>query len=290
MKKLVAILFLVSGLPVFAQMDRIDSLLNDLIYTDNDLVMMLEKPVKFDFVYMGANFNSNSFYEGREIGSDLFNVSGHAFYYSSTGLFAGVSGIWFDGYTPSYSATTLSAGFRSSIDKRNLFTFKASYARLLYYKPDTSSEDPYKNNFSLGLSFRKKWIGARVSSSYLFGEENKINISTGVYSNLTLKRFGKSNKIYVAPEATSFLGSETVEIRKNGQNNHQTTTDLTEVYSLLNTQLYFPLGISLGNFDLEVGCSINFPTTQDVNISYPVKSSFSAYLLYILPVQKKEKE
>jgi len=289
MKKIIVLLLLISGIvPAFAQTDRIDSLLNDLVYNDNDPLMMPEKPVKFDFISTGINFNSNTFYAGREVGIDkMFNITGHLFYYNSTGLFIGASGNWFDQLTPSYSATTLSAGFSKAVDKKKLFTFRTSYSRFLYYKPDTASYYPYKNNFSLGLSFRKNWIGARISSNLLFGEEYKFNISTGLYSRFTLIKLGKYNKIYMAPEVSAFMGSETIATTKGGSGDGNQTINTKEVYSLLNTQLYIPIGISIGDFDLEFNYSVNFPTTQDASITYPVSSFYTISIGYMLPISKK---
>lgn len=276
-----------SGIPTFAQTDKIDSLLNDLIYNDSDPLIMPEKPVKFDFLYTGANYNSNTFYAGREIGSNMLNVSGNLFYYSSTGLFIGASGSWYNQLTPGYSNTTLSTGFSKAIDKKKLFTFRTSYSRFIYYKPDTASNYPYNNNFNLGLSFRKNRIGMRVAGNLLFGDEYKINLSTAIYSRFTLIKLGKYNKIYTAPEVSAFLGSETVSTTKTNSQNTDQTTNLKDVFSLLNTQLYVPLGLSIGNFDFEFSYSVNLPTTQDVNISYPLNTFYSVSIGYMLPIAKK---
>lgn len=285
--KLIVAVLLTFSLPSFAQVDRIDSLLNDLVFNESDPLIIPEKPVKFDFIYTGANYNSNTFYAGREVSSDMYNVSGYLFYYNSSGLYAGVSGLWFDQLTPSYANTTLSTGFSKAIDKNKLFTFRTSYSHFFYYKTDSVSIYPYTNNFSLGMSFRKKWIGARVSGSLLFGDDNKITISSAIYSRLTLIKLGKYNKIYTSPELSFFLGPETVSSTKISVQDTLTSAGIKDAYSLLNTQLYMPVGISLGNFDFEFSYSLNFPTTQDVNITYPTKSYFVISIGYLLPIRKK---
>lgn len=287
MKKLIVIAFLMSGITAFGQTDKIDSLLNDLVYNDSDPLIMPEKPVKFDFLYVGANYSSNSFYAGREIGSDMFNVSGNIFYYNSNGLFIGASGSWFDQLTPSYSNTTLSAGFSKSLDKKKLFTFRTSYSRFIYYKPDSGSYYPYENNFNLGLSFRKNWISVRVGGNLLFGEESRVNFSTALYSRFTIVKLGKYNKIYTAPEVSAFFTTETVSTTKSNSLNADQTTDYEDVFGLLNTQIYVPLGLSVGNFDFEFSYSLNLPLTQDANISYPAKNYYSVSIGYMLPIAKK---
>ena len=283
MKKLIIFLMIMSGTQLFAQTDKIDSLLNDLVYNDSDPLIMPEKPVKFDFLYAGGSLSSKSFYAGREIGSDMLSITGNIFYYNSTGLFMGVSGNWYDQLTPAYSNTTVSAGFSTALDKKKLFTFRTSYSRFIYNTPDTASYYPYANNLNLGLSFRKSWIGLRVSGNLLFGDESRINISPALFTRFTIIKLGKYNKIYTAPEVSAFFTSETVSTTQNTD----PTLNTDEVFGLLNTQLYVPLGISVGNFDFEFSLSQNIPTTNDVNISYPAKTFYSVSVGYMVPIVKK---
>lgn len=281
------LVLLVSGIQASAQTDKIDSLLNDLVYNDSDPLIMPEKPVKFDFLYAGANYSSNSFYAGREIGTDMFNITGNLFYYSSTGLFLGASGSWYDQLTPAYSSTTISAGYSRAIDKKKLFTFRTSYSRFIYYKPDSSSYYPYQNNFNLGVSFRKSWIGARIGGNLLFGDESKINVSSALYTRFTLLKLGKYNKIYIAPEVSAFFSTETINTTLTNSQNAEPTINLEDRFGLLNTQIYVPLGLSIGSFDMEVSCSFNLPSTQDVNFEYPTKMFYSFSVGYMLPIAKK---
>lgn len=144
---------------------------------------------------------------------------------------------------------------------------------------------PYKNNLNLGLSFRKKWIGARISSNHLFGEDYKISISAGVYSRVTILKFDKYNKLYIVPDLSCFFSEETASVTGSGQGSADQTSELKDVYGLLNTQLNIPVGISLSDFDIEFNYAINFPTTQDVNISYPVKAFYGFSIGYMLPIK-----
>ena len=284
MKKFIVIMLLIQSVSAFAQADRIDSLLNDLIYNASDPLIIPEKAVKLDFLYAGAYYSNNTFYAGREIGSNIFNIAGNLFYYNSAGFFAGISGIWYDQFTPAYSNTTLSAGFSKALDKKKLLTFRTSYSRFIYNNADSDIYYPYTNNLNLGLSFRKKWIGIRLAGNLLFGEENKLNFSTTVYSRFTIIKLGNYNKIYTAPQVSAYFSTESVStIVINSQTNDQ-TADYKDVFSLLNTQFCLPLGLSVGNFDFELSYFLNLPTTRDVNISYPVKSLYSFSIGYMLPI------
>ncbi len=283
MKALLIIIILMSGISAFGQTDRIDSLLNDLIYNDSDPLEMPEKPVKFDFFYAGLNYNSNSYYAGREIGNDMSNLSGNLFYYHASGIFVGAFGCWYDEIEPSYTNTVISAGYSKILDKKKRFTFRTSYSRYFYNQSDSDSYS-YKNNINLGMSFRKKWIGGKIGTNILFGEESKINLSAAIYSRINIYKFSKYNKIYAAPEISVLCSKETVSTTKTSSQNPDDSTDYDDLFGLLNTQIYIPAGISVGNFDFEFSYSINLPNTRDVNISYPVTSFYSISFGYMLPI------
>ncbi|MFO7657007.1 MAG: hypothetical protein R6W78_08060 [Bacteroidales bacterium] len=70
----------------------------------------------------------------------------------------------------------------------------------------------------------------------------------------------------------------------SSQQSGSSATRIKEVYGLLNTQFYLPLCIYLGDFDIELGYSLNIPRSQDAGISYPVGSFFSFSLGYLLPI------
>lgn len=274
MKKLVIISLFLSCFSVFAQGDRIDSLLNDLIYNDSALVEILFKPVKYDFIYTGASFNNKTFYAGRETGTDMINVSGYLYYFSHLGLFAGASGLWYDQLTPGYTSTTLTLGYGHYLDKKHLFRLKGSYSRYIYNNSDTITTYPYENNANLNFSFKKKWFGTRISANYSFGKEENISFTPTVYSSFYFWKFGKNNKFYFGPEVSCYFSSETIN----------SSTDPEEVFGLLNTQLYTPLSINFGNLELQFAYYLNFPITQDTEYSYSVASSYSVSVFYLIPI------
>lgn len=276
MKKLVFILLFSTCLSVFAQGDRIDSLLNDLIFNDSTYIELIQSS-KYDIIYAGTSFNNKTYYAGREVGSDLINGTGHLYYFSHTGLYAGASGLWYDQLSPSYNSTTLSLGYGHAIGKKNLFRAKATYSRFIYNDTSSTTSYPYDNNINLALSFRKNWYGARISGNYLFGDESTINFMPSIYTSFYFWKFGKNNKFYFGPEISSYFGTETIN----------TSSGTQDVFGLLNTQVYIPLGINLGNFELQFGYTLNLPYTQDGETSYPVSSSYSVSASYMIPIEIK---
>lgn len=233
---------------------------------------------KYDFLYTGLNFNNKTFYAGREIGDDMIGASGHLFYFSHTGIYAGASGVCYDQMYPQYNSTTLSLGYSHAIGKKKYFYAKGSYSRFIHNQQDTSSYYPYENNANIGLSFRKKWFGARVSGNVLFGDETVINFSPSIYSNFYFLKFGTQNKMYFTPEVSAYFSKDTILVN----------TGTESSFGLMNTQIYLPLGIYLGNFDIQLSYAINFPYNQDDNQDYPISSYFGLSVSYMLPIARKE--
>lgn len=283
MKQISIVILLVLCLPVWSQQDRIDSLLNDLLYNENQPLVYLETPAHYNFLYIGSTLNNSTFYAGREIGNNKLNVSCNVFYYNSKGFFIGSAGNWYSQQAPGYSSTTLTAGYYKQINKKKTLNFRTSYSRFLYYQPDTLYTYPYKNSLNAGLTFRKKWFGARLSSSFLFGDEFGANATSSLYSRIGILKFGKQNKIYTMPEISVFIGPESIIEENFSATDSTSTAELKKVYNLLNTQLYLPVNISLGDFDIELACAINFPFTQEANTSYPVSANLSVTVGYFLP-------
>ena len=287
MKRVVLILLAIAYLfPVWSQEDRLDSLLEDVLSDDSEVAKWLYPAPKFQFLYAGTDFDSKTFYAGREIGDQIYNMSGQLFYINSNGLFAGVAGSWYSQLEPGYKNTVVTAGYsKKFINAKNL-SVRASYSHYFYFKPDPDYEYSFSNNLGTGLTFRKKWFGARMSLSFLFGQEFGMNMSANLFSKITLIRLNKFNNIQFEPEVLFFVASEATEIDNSsyisGKSQDPSLSSVSSSYGLLNTQLYLPLSISLGNFDLELGYSINIPSTREENISYPVNSYFSVSLGYMI--------
>lgn len=96
------------------------------------------------------------------------------------------------------------------------------------------------------------------------------------------------------PELSFFLGSESVELdqmgSQSGQQGTQTEITTENKYSLLNTRFYLPVCLYIGDFDLELGYSLNIPSTQDENMDYPLSSYFSFSIGYLIPVFNRKSE
>ena len=283
------IFLLLCGIQVWSQSDRLDSLLNDVLGNDREIRKFLNPPSSFCYLYGTIAGDSKTYYAGRELGDDMVSVNGSLYFMHSFGFFIGASGSWYSQFDPAYGTTITSTGINRAINHKNNLAFRASYSRYFYHSADAETAYRYNNNIGTGLTWKSKWIGGRLSVNLLFGHDFGMNITPNVFSRIPLVRFGKYNKIQIEPELSAFIGAETIESASTGNDNGQisgtqTETITEDVYGLLNTNFYLPVCLYIGDFDLELGYSLNIPTTQEKSISYPVSSFFSVSLGYMLPL------
>ncbi len=284
----VSILMLMSGLSVWSQTDRLDSLLTDVLEDDKQVMRLINPPSSYCYLYAGLAGDSKSYYAGREIGDNMVNISGNIYFLHSKGFFIGTSGSWYSQVDPGYSTTIATAGISRAINQKKSLLFRTSYSRYFYNDGESDTTvHVFNNNLGTGISIRNKWIGGRLALNLLFGQEFGMNITPNVFSRITLARIGKYNKIQLEPEVSMFFGSESVEYNVSGNmggmQGSQSTTDTDVVYGLLNTQFYLPVCIYIGDFDIELDYSLSIPTTQDQD-SYPISSFISFSLGYLLPL------
>jgi len=289
MKKIVIpIIILISGLSAWSQTDRLDSLLNDMVWGNKELMRLLDPPSSYCYMYGGVAGENKTMYAGRELEDNMVAMNGNLYFFHSKGFFLGASGSWYGEPGDGYSNTIASAGINTPLNAKKSLNFRASYSRYFYANSDSAGENPFTNNVGAGISLRNKWIGGRLSLNLLFGQDFGMNVTPALFSRLPVVRFGKYNKIQLEPEISFFIGSESVELEKvggtGGQQGSQTTIETEDAYGLLNTQFYIPVCIYIGNFDIELGYSINIPSTQDDYIDYPASSYFSFSIGYLLPL------
>lgn len=286
---IIYIVLMIVVFPVFSQTDRLDSLLYDVLGDDKEMMKFLAPPPSFCYLYSGFAGNNKTLYAGREIGENMYTISGSIYFFHSKGFFIGTTGSWYSQLSPGYSNTIVTAGFYKALNPKKNLTFRASYNRYFYNSPDGETANIFTNNLGTGLTLRNKNIGGRISFNFLFGQDFGMNVTPNIFSRITIARFGKYNRIQVEPEISIFIGSEVVEYTSAGnltgqQSDSQISSATKDVYGLLNTQFYLPLIIYTGDFDIELGYSVNIPKSQDENTTYPVSSFFSVSLGYLLPL------
>lgn len=274
------------GLSAWSQADRMDSLLTDVFGDDKEMMQFLNPPAINYYLYGSVMSDSKTYYAGRELGDNMYNINGSLYFFHSKGFFIGASGSWYSQLDPGYNTTIMSAGINRPLNQNKSLNFRASYSRYFYHYSDPEVENDFNNNMGTGISLRNKWIGGRLSFNFLFGKDFGMNFIPSIYSHITVARFGDNNTIQLSPDVSVFIGSETVEYENTGQigNPPQESVTTEDAYGFLNTQFNLPVCVYVGNFDIELGYSINIPTTQDESYTYPVSSFFSLSVGYFLPI------
>jgi len=283
------ILMLMSGLPVWSQTDRLDSLLSELLGNDKEMMKLLDPPSVYCYFYGGFAGDDKTFYAESENNDNIYGINGNIYLLHSKGFFAGASSLWFNQSDPVYSTTIATAGYLRALNRKKSLTFRASYNRYFFNRPDSVPDYSFRNNIGTGFTFKNKWIGGRLSMNLMFGPGFGINLAPSVFSRIALVRFGDYNKLQIEPEVSLSIGSETVEYTGTGDlsvtfSGSQLSPATEDVFGLLNMQFFIPVCLYIGNFDFELGYLLNIPATRDESISYPVSSFFTISLGYLLPL------
>ena len=102
------------------EVEEIDLLIEELFFSQQELGELLNEN-KISLIYSSINYNSNTFYSGRSIGVNQFNLSPQISYLNSNGLTISLSGIYLDQFDPAWDLTTISIGYSKWIIKKILF-------------------------------------------------------------------------------------------------------------------------------------------------------------------------
>lgn len=288
MKKYLIPLFWLSGLFfVYAQQEpvnekEIDNIIDELFKEDEFIDELITSISKFQFLYMTVNYNSDTYFSGRDIGIDQYNITPQITYVNSNGLFASVSGIYYSEFEPSWDVTTATLGYSKSFGKNNLFRYSTSYSKYFYAN---EANDIYGNTINLGLGVRnkKRTLGTQIIGTYLFGTEQSYQIASRSYVALNLYKDKKST-LRLWPQLNITAGKQTIELARVTVTNGELFTEYTQndVFDLINTQLSIPLQYNINSFDFELGYNINLPNPIGDEISLDSTGYFNFSISYLL--------
>ncbi len=265
---------------------RIDSLLEDLFFSDDELGKLLLPQKNYQFLYARTSYDSRTFFAGREIGADQYNLTGQLFYLNTNGLFAGVSGAWYSQLDPGYRTTVLTLGFSKDLKKMNFIRYRISYDYFLYNNGNSDFDPLFTSSATTGLTLKSKSLGTRVNSTFLLGKEISTQLSWDFYAFLNLIRFSTYSKLQLKPQALLYFGTESAEFQLNEilidpDTNTEYSVYYKDVWGLMNVQLQLPLSLSLKNFDIEAAWIYNIPQTMGNSQTYPENSFFRISIGYI---------
>ena len=266
--------------------DEIDDLLEELFFSDQQFLdELIESDFSYNFLYTSVSYNNNTFFAGRDTGTNQFNMLPQVSYYHSSGFNASISGIYYQDFAPNWDFTSLSLGYFNTLGNDKSITYNLGYARYMY----SDGYDGYTNSLdiSLGLRNKKRTLGTSISASYLFGTEESYQIVSSSFVNFTLKRTSKF-ALRVRPSLNFIIARQNITIRKIVLEKNQKVfrTFNFDVFDLLNTQFNIPLSLSTKSCDFEFGYNLNFPKTQSNEGALPATNYFNLSIGYLFDFSK----
>ncbi len=283
-KVIVPILMLTFGLSAWAQTDRLDSLLYEVVWNNEEMRMALVPPSSNIYLYGGVGAENNLPYAGSGQKEQMVAMSGTVFFIHSSGLFFGASENWYDDPFSGYNNIMATGGISTFLNAKKSLNFQAWYSRYFYSNINVN-ENYYFNNLVTAISLRNKWIGGRLSVNLFFGQDFDVHFTPSVFSRLPIVRFGKYNKIQFEPEFSAFIGSKTGEPEMILSTSGSQESTSENAYGLVNTRLHLPVCFYIGNFDIELGYSVTVLSVPDENTDYSISSFISFSIGYMLPLK-----
>ena len=266
--------------------DDIDGLLDELFFSDQQFLdELIESDFTYNFLYTSLSYNSNTFFSGRDSGTDQFNLIPQVSYYHSSGFNASISGIYYESFAPSWDFTSLSAGYFNTLGKSKKLTYNIGYTKYFY----SDGYDGFTNSLdvSLGIRNKKRTLGTSISASYLFGTDSSYQLVSSSFANFTLKRTSNF-ALRFRPRLNFIVAKQNITLEKyvfvGGRRVIRSYN--FDVFDLLNTQINIPLSLSLKSWDFELGYNLNLPKALQNESDLSSTGFFNLSVGYLFDLSK----
>jgi hypothetical protein len=270
---------------------EIDSIIEELIFSDTEsLLSYIQQVNKYQVLFASFGFNNKTYFLGRDLGLDQYNLSSQLYYQHSNGFFIGVSGVYYSKFNPKWDLTTLTSGYGHNFGNHKNFKYELSYSRYIF--SDETSND-FENSLDVSLSAETNdgYLGISSDMSYFFGKKQGFQTSFDVYSEFDLFRINDNTKVTFNPLLTFQLGSESIDTSRI----EDLLTDVPplileiansfEQFKLRNIQLQIPFTLESGNFYFQSGYNFNFPNALRFENNLKNSSFFNLRLSYIFDLK-----
>ena len=262
--------------------DEIDLLLDELFFNDQQFMNdILDSFNAKNFIYTNVSFNSNTFFTGRDSGIDQFNIVPQISYYSASGFNVSVSGIYYETFSPNWDFTNISLGYYNTIGKDKLFNYNVGYTRYFY----SNGWDTFTNSIdlSLGIRNKKRTVGTKLATSYLFGTDQSFQIVSRSFANLTLTKENDFT-LKFRPQISFVIAQQTIALEQLNTVGDVTTIEYiyNDIFDLLNTQVNLPLTFVTKSWDFELGYNINFPSRVATEPELKTTGFFNLSIGYLI--------
>nr|WP_314898466.1 hypothetical protein [uncultured Flavobacterium sp.] len=262
--------------------NKTDALIDDLLEQNQIIDSFLASYSKYQFLYLTVNYNDDTYFSGRDIGIDQYNINPRITYLHYSGLYGSVAGIYYSEFDPKWDLTTATIGYGKNFGKKKTYRYSVSYSRYFY---NNGIDNLFTNDISasIGIKNKKRTLGTSLSGSYLFGKDESFQIASSSFVAFNLFKTTKT-KLDFKPQISLVAGKQTVELARSYMRFGQLVTEYGEndVFSMINTQLSFPLEFSYNSFDVGVGYTINFPTAIGDESDLKSTGFFNVSMSYLL--------
>lgn len=239
--------------------DDIDSLLDELFFSEQQFLdELIESDLSYNFIYTSLSYNNQTYFAGRDSGTEQFNIIPQISYFHSSGFNASISGVYYEKYYPNWDFTSLSLGYFNTLGKNKSLQYNIGYTRYIY----SDGYDSFENSidFSFGIRNKKRTLGTTISASYLFGSDSSYQLLSNTFVNFNLIRNGKY-ALRFRPNINFIIAKQKYTFRKLVfiAGNRVLLTKNFEIFDLLNTQLNFPISFTTNSLDIEFAYNLNIP-------------------------------
>lgn len=240
------------------KINEVDEIMEELLMVES-FNEMLASLTNFQFIYVSFNYNSDTYFSGRDIDIDQFNLTPQITYMHSKGFYASVSGNYYSEFTPNWDVTTGTIGYGKNFGKNDIFRYYGSLTGYLYSNNDI--EEIYNGTVSAGIGIqnKKRTLGSYLSGTYYLGGESAYQIVSRSYINLNLLKT-KKHYLKLRPQLSFITGTQLVDVGTAALETSEIINSTSNIYTLIYTQLTIPLQYNVKSFDFETGYNLNFPS------------------------------
>lgn len=288
MRKILTLFLILLGVHTTVSQEKsvkekeVDEIIDALFNEDEAIDALMEELSNFEFLYVSVDYTNDTYFSGRDIDIDQYNIRPQMTYMNSKGFFTSLSGTHYSEFDPNWDFTAATVGYSKALSKEKLFRLYGAYTKYFY---SSGVENPFKNAFSLGVGLRNKNrnIGTQLTSTYLFGDDNSIQFSWRSYVSFKLLKTKRSSMKF-KPQLSFVAGKQTFELAQTSFQNGQIVTNYleNEVFDLINTQINFPLQFSTSSFDFELGYNVNLPSELSFETNLKSTSYFNFSMAYMI--------
>jgi hypothetical protein len=267
--------------------DEIDQILDELFFNEQQLIDdVLELSKTNPILYANTVFGSNTFLLGRDAEIDQYNIVPQLSFFAPSGLNFSISGLFYQKYSPNWDFTSVSLGYYNWLDKNKFLNYYLGYSKLFY--SDGSQLFTNSLDLNLGIKNKKHTLSTSISATYLFGNDQALQLSSSTYGKITIIE-QKNFAIKFVPQVNFIVSKQTMAFTVENQLD-ETIIEYNEyeIFDIINTQVNLPLRFVTKSWDFDVSYNLNFPNAVAIESNLKNTGFFSLSVGYLINLKSKK--